>query len=69
MVLLRMGSMVGRLAEGQSVTVVTALSPFVVFGWSRIAAMALLWFNPPVYVRTDRPGLRFRVSHVEGVAA
>ncbi|MER8461997.1 DUF982 domain-containing protein [Mesorhizobium sp. M1396] len=28
--------------------------------------MALHWFNPPVYVRTDRPGIRFGVSHVEG---
>ena len=28
--------------------------------------MALHWFNPPVYVRTDRPGIRFGISHVEG---
>ncbi len=30
--------------------------------------MALHWFNPPVYVRTHRPGVRFGVSHVEGAA-
>ncbi|UVK39375.1 DUF982 domain-containing protein [Mesorhizobium sp. AR10] len=30
--------------------------------------MALHWFNPPVYVRTDRPGLSYGVSHVEGAA-
>ncbi|SJM34038.1 DUF982 domain-containing protein [Mesorhizobium delmotii] len=30
--------------------------------------MSLHWFNPPVYVRTDRPGVRFGVSHVEGAA-
>ncbi|RJT22999.1 DUF982 domain-containing protein [Mesorhizobium waimense] len=30
--------------------------------------MALHWFNPPVYVRTDRPGIRFGVSHVEGAS-
>ncbi|MGX5842881.1 DUF982 domain-containing protein [Mesorhizobium sp. ArgA1] len=30
--------------------------------------MALHWFNPPVYVRTDRPGLRYGVNHVEGAA-
>jgi hypothetical protein len=30
--------------------------------------MALHWFNPPVYVRTNRPGIRFGVSHVEGAA-
>ncbi|ESZ01166.1 DUF982 domain-containing protein [Mesorhizobium sp. L48C026A00] len=30
--------------------------------------MALHWFHPPVYVKTDRPGLRYGVSHVEGAA-
>jgi hypothetical protein len=30
--------------------------------------MAHIWFNPPVYVRTDRPGLRFAVSHVQGAS-
>lgn len=30
--------------------------------------MALHWFNPPVYVTTDRPGLSYGVSHVEGAA-
>ncbi|MCZ8548708.1 DUF982 domain-containing protein [Mesorhizobium qingshengii] len=30
--------------------------------------MASHWFNPPVYVKTDRPGLRFGVSHVEGAS-
>ncbi|RUZ81261.1 DUF982 domain-containing protein [Mesorhizobium sp. M7A.F.Ca.US.006.01.1.1] len=30
--------------------------------------MPLHWFNPPVYVRTDRPGIRFGVSHVEGAS-
>ncbi|RWO19075.1 MAG: DUF982 domain-containing protein [Mesorhizobium sp.] len=30
--------------------------------------MALHWFNPPVYVTTDRPGLCCGVSHVEGAA-
>jgi hypothetical protein len=30
--------------------------------------MALHWFNPPVYVSTDRPGLTYGVSHVEGAA-
>ncbi|MER8605858.1 DUF982 domain-containing protein [Mesorhizobium sp. M1233] len=30
--------------------------------------MSLHWFNPPVYVRTDRPGHRYGVSHVEGAA-
>ncbi|WP_027163666.1 DUF982 domain-containing protein [Mesorhizobium sp. WSM1293] len=30
--------------------------------------MALHWFSPVVPVRTDRPGVRFRVSHVEGAA-
>ncbi|RWB26196.1 DUF982 domain-containing protein [Mesorhizobium sp.] len=30
--------------------------------------MALIWFNPPVYVRTDHPGMRYGVTHVEGAA-
>ncbi|UVK46643.1 DUF982 domain-containing protein [Mesorhizobium sp. AR07] len=30
--------------------------------------MASHWFNPPVYVKTDRPGLRFGVSHVEAAS-
>ncbi|GLS36059.1 hypothetical protein GCM10010869_16480 [Mesorhizobium tianshanense] len=30
--------------------------------------MALHWFSPPLYVKTDRPGVRFGVSHVEGAA-
>ncbi|TPJ34436.1 DUF982 domain-containing protein [Mesorhizobium sp. B2-8-3] len=30
--------------------------------------MGLLWFNPPVYVKGERPGLRYGVSHVQGAA-
>lgn len=30
--------------------------------------MPLQWFNPAVYVTTDRPGLSYGVSHVEGAA-
>jgi hypothetical protein len=30
--------------------------------------MALHWSNPPVYVRIDRPAIRYGVSHVEGAA-
>jgi hypothetical protein len=30
--------------------------------------MASHWFNPAVYVKTDRPGLRFGVSHVEAAS-
>ncbi|MER8381561.1 DUF982 domain-containing protein [Mesorhizobium sp. M0563] len=30
--------------------------------------MAPLSFNPPVYVKTKRPGIRNGVSHVEGAA-
>ena len=30
--------------------------------------MALHWFNPPVYVKTERIGIRFGVSHVQGAA-
>jgi hypothetical protein len=30
--------------------------------------MALLWFNPPVYVRSDRPGMQYGINHVEGAA-
>ena len=54
LVLLAMGSMVGGLAEGQGV--------------KAAQIMALHWFNPPVYIRTDRPGLRYGISHVEGAS-
>ncbi|WP_352972579.1 DUF982 domain-containing protein [Mesorhizobium sp. M1334] len=30
--------------------------------------MALHWFNPPVFVKTDRPGVTYGVNHVEGAA-
>ncbi|MER8884858.1 DUF982 domain-containing protein [Mesorhizobium sp. M0816] len=30
--------------------------------------MGPLWFAPPVYVKTKRPGIRNGVSHVEGTA-
>ncbi|RUX61710.1 DUF982 domain-containing protein [Mesorhizobium sp. M7A.F.Ca.CA.002.09.1.1] len=30
--------------------------------------MALHWFNPPVYVRSDRVGITAGISHVEGAA-
>ncbi|MER8956350.1 DUF982 domain-containing protein [Mesorhizobium sp. M0833] len=30
--------------------------------------MGPLWFSPPVYVKTNRPGIRHGVSHVEGAA-
>ncbi|ESX22138.1 hypothetical protein X766_03990 [Mesorhizobium sp. LSJC255A00] len=30
--------------------------------------MALPWFNPPVYVKGDRPGMRYGISHVQGAA-
>ncbi|MER9665231.1 DUF982 domain-containing protein [Mesorhizobium sp. M0203] len=30
--------------------------------------MSRHWFSPPVYVRTDQPGVRVGVSHVEGAA-
>ncbi|MER8884867.1 DUF982 domain-containing protein [Mesorhizobium sp. M0678] len=30
--------------------------------------MGPLWFSPPVYVKTKRPGIRNGVSHVEGAA-
>ncbi|MER9225777.1 DUF982 domain-containing protein [Mesorhizobium sp. M0664] len=30
--------------------------------------MSRHWFSPPVYVRTDHPGVRVAISHVEGAA-
>ncbi|TIL42223.1 DUF982 domain-containing protein [Mesorhizobium sp.] len=30
--------------------------------------MGPLWFSPPVYLKTKRPGIRHGVSHVEGAA-
>ncbi|RRI06389.1 DUF982 domain-containing protein [Mesorhizobium tamadayense] len=30
--------------------------------------MALHWFDPPVYVKTDQVGMRYGVNHVEGAA-
>ncbi|MER9203447.1 DUF982 domain-containing protein [Mesorhizobium sp. M0933] len=30
--------------------------------------MGPLWFSPPVYVKTKRPGIRNGVGHVEGAA-
>ncbi|WP_352917934.1 DUF982 domain-containing protein [Mesorhizobium sp. M0960] len=30
--------------------------------------MGPLWFSPPVYVKTKRPGIRNGVSHLKGAA-
>ncbi|MER8639607.1 DUF982 domain-containing protein [Mesorhizobium sp. M0207] len=30
--------------------------------------MSRHWFSPPVYVRTDHPGVRVAISRVEGAA-
>ncbi|MER8841184.1 DUF982 domain-containing protein [Mesorhizobium sp. M0913] len=30
--------------------------------------MAILWFSPPVYVKTDHDGFRYGVHHVEAAA-